>query len=190
MATPTPPDVTQLLLAWRSGEKEALGQLVPVVSRELHRLAHHYMIRERPGHVLQTTALVHEAYLRLIDAQHLDWQNRAHFFAISARLMRQVLVEFARAEQTQKRGGGAVLLSLDEGAVVGRSPDVDLLALDEALDRLAGLDERKAQIVELRFFGGLSVEETAEVLKVAPITVMREWEKAKAWLYQAVKGTK
>jgi RNA polymerase sigma factor (TIGR02999 family) len=144
------------------------------------------MRRERPGHLLQTTALVDEAYLRLVDARSLKWQDRAHFYAISAKLMRQILVEYARAEHSQKRGGGVTPVSLEETAVLSKAPDSNLLALDEALNDLARFDARKARIVEMRFFGGLSVEETAEVLKISPITVIREWNKAKAWLYQAV----
>ena len=186
MAHPISPDVTQLLLSWSEGNSSALEQLIPLVRKELQWLAHAYMRRERPGHLLQTTALVNEAYLRLVDAQSLKWQNRAHFYGISARLMRQILMEFARAEHSQKRGGGACTLSLEESAVVSKTPDSNLLALDDALNDLEQFDERKARIVEMRFFGGLSVEETAEVLKVSPITVMREWNKAKAWLYQAV----
>lgn len=186
MAHPISSDVTQLLLSWSEGNSSALEQLIPLVRRELQWLAHAYMRRERPGHLLQTTALVNEAYLRLVDARSLKWQNRAHFYGISAKLMRQILLEFARAEHSQKRGGGACILSLEESAVVSKTPDSNLLALDEALSDLEQFDQRKARIVEMRFFGGLSVEETAEVLKVSPITVMREWNKAKAWLYQAV----
>jgi RNA polymerase sigma-70 factor (ECF subfamily) len=186
MAHVSSPDVTQLLLSWSDGDSKALEQLVPLVSKELRHLAHAYMRRERPGHLLQTTALVDEAYLRLVDARSLKWQDRAHFYAISAKLMRQILVEFARAEHSQKRGGGVVPVSLEETAVVSKAPDSNLLALDEALNDLARFDARKARIVEMRFFGGLSVEETAEVLKISPITVIREWNKAKAWLYQAV----
>ncbi len=187
MALLTPPDLTQLLLSWSEGDSKALERLIPLVSKELRQLAHAYMRRERPGHVLQTTALVHEAYLRLVDAQTLKWQNRAHFYGISAKLMRQILVEFARAEHSQKRGGGVAPGSLEETAVLSKAPDSNLLALDEALNDLEQFDQRKARIVEMRFFGGLSVEETAEVLKISPITVIREWNKAKAWLYQAVK---
>ncbi len=186
MAHPISSDVTQLLLSWSEGNSSALEQLIPLVRRELQWLAHAYMRRERPGHLLQTTALVNEAYLRLVDARSLKWQNRAHFYGISAKLMRQILLEFARAEHSQKRGGGACTLSLEESAVVSKTPDSNLLALDEALSDLEQFDQRKARIVEMRFFCGLSVEETAEVLKVSPITVMREWNKAKAWLYQAV----
>jgi len=187
MAHPISPDVTQLLRSWSEGNSNALEQLIPLVRKELQWLAHAYMRREQPGHVLQTTALVHEAYLRLVDAQTLKWQNRAHFYGIAAKLMRQILVEIARAEHSQKRGGGIAPVSLEETAVLSKAPDSNLLALDEALNDLEQFDQRKARIVEMRFFGGLSVEETAEVLKISAITVMREWNKAKAWLYQAVK---
>ncbi len=186
MAHQHPPEITRLLVSWSDGDASALEQLIPLVSGELRRLAHAYMRRQGPGHLLQTTALVHEAYLRLVDAQSLKWQNRAHFYGISAKLMREILVEFCRAGHAQKRGGGEVPLSLDEAAVIPKAPDADLLALNDALNDLERFDQRKARIVELRFFGGLSVEETAEVLKIAPITVMREWSKAKAWLYQAI----
>ena len=185
MASPVSPDVTHLLLCWSEGDSKALEQLIPLVSKELRQLAHAYMRREQPGHLLQTTALINEAYLRLTDAQSLKWENRAHFYGISAKLMRQILVEFARADHAQKRGAGASPLSLEESAVVSRVPDSNLLTLDEALNGLTRFDERKARIVEVRFFGGLSVEETAEVLKISPITVIREWNKTKAWLYQA-----
>jgi len=190
MASPVPPEVTHLLLQWSDGDSKALEQLIPLVGKELRQLAHAYMRREQPGHLLQTTALINEAYLRLVDAQTLKWENRAHFYGISAKLMRQILVEFARAEHSQKRGAGACLLSLEESAVVSKAPDSNLLALDEALDDLARFDPRKARIVEMRFYGGLSVEETAEVLKISPITVIREWNKAKAWLYKAVASDK
>jgi len=182
MAHAISPDVTQLLLSWSEGNSGALEQLIPLVRKELQWLAHAYMRREHAGHLLQTTALVNEAYLRLVDARSLKWQNRAHFYGISAKLMCQIqiLMEYARAEHSQKRGGGACTLSLEESAVVSKMPDSNLLALDEALNDLEQFDQRKARIVEMRFFGGLSVEETAEVLKVSPITVMREWNKAKA----------
>jgi len=188
MALPIPPDITRLLISWSEGDSSALEQLVPVVRSELQRLAHGYMRRQRPDHVLQTTALVHEAYLRLVDAQRLKWQNRAHFYAISARLMREILVEFSRAEHAQKRGGGIKAVPLEETAVAASSPDAILVALDDALNDLARFDQRKASIVEMRFFGGLSVEQTAEVLNVSRITVIREWNKAKAWLYEAISG--
>jgi RNA polymerase sigma factor (TIGR02999 family) len=181
---PVPPqqDVTQLLLAWSEGEQAALDRLMPLVYAELHNLAHAYLRRERDGHTLQTTALVNEAYVRLVDARHVRWQNRAHFFAISARLMRRVLVDMARERGYQKRGGGARRIALDEAMAVGRHRDEDLVALDEALAALSEIDARKGQVVELRFFGGLSVEETAEVLAVSPETVRRDWRLAKSWL--------
>jgi RNA polymerase sigma factor (TIGR02999 family) len=177
-----PQEVTQLLLAWSEGDKGALEQLVPLVYKELHRLARHYLRRERADHTLQTTALVNEAYLRLIDANKVEWQNRAHFFAISARLMRQILVDFARERAYQKRGGGIRQVSLDEALMVGEQPNEDMVALDLALKALAEIDERKSQVVELRFFGGLSIEEAAEVLKVSPQTIRRDWRLAKSWL--------
>jgi RNA polymerase sigma factor (TIGR02999 family) len=188
MARSLPPDITRLLLAWSDGDPDALEQLIPLVSGELRRLAHAYMRRQAPGHLLQTTALIHEAYMRLAAARTLNWQSRAHFYGISAKLMREILVEFARAGQAQKRGGGVAPLPLDEAAMVARKPDIDMVALDDALNDLARFDQRKARIVELRFFGGLSVEEIAEVLQVAPITVMREWNKAKAWLYHSMSA--
>jgi RNA polymerase sigma factor (TIGR02999 family) len=182
MTTPSPKEVTQLLLAWSQGDRSALDQLIPLVHEELHRLAHRYMGHERPGHTLQTTALVNEAYLRLIDASQVRWQNRAHFFAVSAQVMRRILVDFARAHRNLKRGGYARRVTLDETLLVPQEPDADLVALDDALTALAAIDQRQAQAVELRFFGGLSVEETAEVLKVSPETVHRDWRVAKAWL--------
>jgi len=180
-------DVSQLLRAWSDGNPGALERLTPIVYKELHRLARHYMKGERPGHVLQTTALVNEAYMRLVDYKRMQWQNRAHFFAVSAQLMRRILVEHAR-RQNLKRGGGVQHVSLDEAAVVGGDRPADLVALDAAMDALARLDPRKVQVVEMRFFGGLSVEETAEVLKVSPVTVMRDWSTAKAWLYRELAG--
>jgi len=186
MTGPAFPEVTQLLLAWRGGEEKALHQLLPLVQGELRKLAHAYMRREEHDHLLQTTALLNEAYLRLVDAAKVNWENRAHFYGICARMMRQILVEYARAEQAQKRGAGQIPLNLEEAYMAGPESDRNLLALDDALKDLEKFDERKARIVELRFFGGLSVEETATVVGVAPITVMREWEKARAWLYQAV----
>ena len=188
MTRPLPHDVTQLLQAWSSGDTEALEKIVPLVYDQLHQLAHAYMARERTGHLLQTTALVNEAYVRLIDAGRVSWQNRAHFFAISAQLMRRILVEFARSRRRQKRGGGIGPTSLDEALIVSPEPSADLLALDDALKDLAAIDPRQSQVVELRFFGGLSVEETAEVLKVSPETVMRDWKLTKAWLLRAMQG--
>jgi RNA polymerase sigma factor (TIGR02999 family) len=177
-------EVTQLLLAWNGGDKEALDRLMPLVYDELRRLARRYMMRESPGHTLQTTALVNEAYMRLVDWKNVQWQNRAHFFGVSAQLMRRILVDFARSRQQLKREGAAQPVSLDEALVVSSERGQDLVALDDALKALAEIDERKSRIVEMRFFGGLSVEETAEVVGIAPITVMREWTKAKAWLYR------
>ena len=187
MTPPTREDVTQLLRAWSDGDQEALEKLMPLVYDELRRLARHYMRRERPGHILQTSALVNEAYLRLIDASQVSWQNRAHFFAISAELMRRILVDFARAQQSQKRGAGVPAVSLDEQLDVSEQR-LDLAALDDALKALAALDPRKSRIVELRFFGGLSAEETAEVLKVSPETVKRDWKLAKVWLLRELSG--
>jgi RNA polymerase sigma factor (TIGR02999 family) len=182
MPTPAPEGITQLLLAWSDGDQAALSQLMPLVYAELRRLAKRYMRGERPDPTLQTTVLVNEAYLRLIDVRQVRWQNRAHFFAVSARLLRQILVDFARARGRAKRGGTARHVSLDETLAVGHQPDEDLVALDEALQDLAELDARKGQVVELRFFGGLSVEETAHVLQVSPETVRRDWRLAKSWL--------
>ncbi|MBI1762564.1 MAG: sigma-70 family RNA polymerase sigma factor [Acidobacteria bacterium] len=177
--------VTEQLIAWSQGDQAALEQLIPLVHDELHRLAKRYMRRERgqrAARTLQTTALVNEAYLRLIDARRVQWQNRAHFFAIAARLMRQILVDYARAQHYAKRGGGQPLLALDEALTFTLERAPDLVALDDALHALAALDERKGRVIELRFFGGLSVEETAEVLQVSPDTVLRDWRLAKAWL--------
>ena len=174
--------ITELLLAWNEGDEQALDRLMPLVHDELHRLAHRYMAGERLDHPLQTTALVNEAYLRLVDSSRVCWQNRAHFFAVSAQLMRRILVDFARARQKIKRGGDAVRVTFDETLSISHQPNAALIALDDALKALAAFDERKSRVVELRFFGGLSVEETAEVLKVSSITVMRDWAMAKAWL--------
>src|SRR5437879_2319086 len=187
MAAPSPQEVTGLLLAWSEGEQTAFEKLVPLVYAELRRVAHRYMGRERPGHSLQITALVNEAYLRLINVSRVRWENRAHFFAISAQLMRRILVDFARSRRYLKRGGGAQKGSLDEGLVVSKEQDQDLVALDDALKAPVAIDTRKGQVVELRFFGGLSVDETAEVLKVSPDTVLRDWRLAKAWLARAMR---
>jgi RNA polymerase sigma factor (TIGR02999 family) len=184
MTTPSTPEITQLLVAWSNGDQAAFEKLTPLVADELHRLAKRYMGREGPGHLLQTTALVNEAYLRLIDASQVQWQNRAHFFAVSAQVMRHILVDFARSHHYLKHGGEARQVSLDEALVVSPEPDANLIALDEALQTLATLSPRQSQVVELRFFGGLSLEETAEVLKVSVITVRRDWEFAKAWLHR------
>ncbi|HVN07186.1 MAG TPA: sigma-70 family RNA polymerase sigma factor [Bryobacteraceae bacterium] len=180
-------DVSQLLRAWSEGDGAALARLTPVVYQELHRLARRYMRREKPGHSLQTTALVNEAYMRLVDYKRMQWQDRAHFFAVSAQVMRRILVEHAR-RQNQRRGGDVPHVSLEEAAMVGGERSPDLVALDDAMNALARLDMRKVQVVEMRFFGGLSVEETAEVLKVSPVTVMRDWSTAKAWLYRELAG--
>jgi RNA polymerase sigma factor (TIGR02999 family) len=181
-------DVTKLLLAWSEGDSSALEQLTPVVYRELHRLARHYIAQERPDHTLQTTALVHEAYLRLVDVNRMQWTNRAHFFAVSAQVMRRILVEFARRRHRDKRGGDAARLTLDEALTVSVERGPDLLALDEALRTMAEMDPRMSKVVELRFFGGLTVEETGEVLKISPETVMRDWKSAKVWLLRELSA--
>jgi RNA polymerase sigma-70 factor, ECF subfamily len=187
---PKKTEVTQLLRAWGNGDQRALDELTPLVESELHRLAHRYMSRENPGHTLQTTALVNEVYLKLVNIQDMTWQDRAHFFAISARMMRHILTDFARSRQFQKRGGAALHVTLDEALIVSPEQDADIVALDEALGHLAALDERKSQVVELRFFGGLSAEETAEVLKVSRETVLRDWKFAKVWLLRELSGEK
>jgi RNA polymerase sigma-70 factor (ECF subfamily) len=186
MTTPSPREITQLLVDWGNGDKATLDRLVPLIYEELRRLARYHMRRERPGHTLQTSALVNEAYLRLIDQTNVRWQNRAHFFGIAAQLMRRIMIDHARSHARAKRGGGAQNLSLDEAALATREKASELLALDYALTELEVLDPRKSQIVELRFFGGLSNEEAAEVLKVSSRTIEREWRVAKAWLYRAV----
>jgi RNA polymerase sigma-70 factor (ECF subfamily) len=180
-------EVSQLLLAWGEGHQGALERLIPIVYGELRRLAHRYMRRERPGHGLQTTALVNEAYMRLVDYRRMRWQDRAHFFAVSAQLMRRILVEQAR-RRNLKRGAGVQHVSLDEAAIVGGGRGADLIALDDAMNALTRVDPRKAQVVEMRFFGGLGVDETAEVLGVSPATVRREWSSAKIWLYCVMTG--
>jgi len=180
--SPGPAQITRLLIDWRGGDQSALEQLIPLVHEELRRLARRHMAHERVGHTLQATALVNEAFVRLIDVRQVKWQDRAHFFAMSSRLMRRILVDFARSKGYQKRGGGAQKVSLDEALVVATEPGQDLVALDDALNALAAFDVRKAQVVEMRFFGGLSVEETAEALNVSVDTVMRDWKLAKAWL--------
>jgi RNA polymerase sigma-70 factor, ECF subfamily len=174
--------ITQLLMAWRAGDEGALNRLMPLVYNELHRLARRYMVGEQTGHPLQTTALVHEVYLRLVDAHKIDWQDRAHFYAICARLMRRILVDFARSRNYQKRGGGLAHMELEEAATVPKAVSSEMLAVDEALKQLAAIDSRKSEVVELRFFGGLTVEEIAAALRVSPETVMRDWKLAKAWL--------
>ena len=180
--TRSPQEVTQLLVAWRNGDQNARDELMPLVYQELHGLAHQYMSRERPGHTLQTSALVNEAFLRLADQRDVQWQNRAHFVGLAGQMMRRILVDYARNRGYAKRGGGAVQVSLDEELIVSNERTAAIVALDDALQKLAGLDERKSRLVELRFFGGLSIEETAEVLGVSPGTVMRDWTLAKAWL--------
>jgi len=180
--------VTQLLVDWSRGDQTALDRLVPLVTAELHRLAHQYMQHEPDEHTLQTTALVNEAYLRLVDASRVAWQGRAHFFAVSANLMRRILVDLARARHSRKRGGGLVRVTLDEAQTPAPQPAPDVIALDEALERLAAFDPRAARIVELRFFGGLTVEEAAEVIGVSPRTVKREWAAAKVWLLGELSG--
>jgi RNA polymerase sigma-70 factor (ECF subfamily) len=182
-------DITALLEAWREGDQTALEKLTPIVYKELHRLAGRYMRGERPGHSLQTTDLVNEAYMRLVDYKRMHWQNRAHFFAVSAQLIRRILVDHAR-RRNLKRGAGFRHVSLDEVAVAGGGRSADLVALDDAMKALAQVDPRKERVVEMRFFGGLSVEETAEVLKVSTVTVMRDWSTAKAWLYRELSARK
>lgn len=184
--TVTPPDVTQLLVAWSAGEQAAFEQLLPLVNEELRRLARAYLRREGPGHTLQTSALINEAYLRLIDQKQVQWQNRAHFLGIGAQLMRRILIDHARKAHYAKRGGGALRVSLDESAAVTEAKAAELLAVDEVLEKLTAMDARKGRIVELRFFGGLTEEETAEVLGVSVPTVQREWRAAKAWLHRNV----
>jgi RNA polymerase sigma factor (TIGR02999 family) len=182
MDQPKTHEVTRFLQAWSQGDDAALEQIIPIVYRELRSIARRYMAGERQGHTLQTTALVNEAYLKLVDSRKVNWQNRAHFFAISAQLMRRILVDFARSRGYQKRGGGAQQVSLDEECMASQERGRNVLALDDALTALAEVDPRKSKVVELRFFGGLSLEETAEVLKVCPDTVLRDWRMAKAWL--------
>jgi RNA polymerase sigma-70 factor, ECF subfamily len=183
------PNITQLLVAWNQGDQDALAKLTPLVYRELHRLAHGYLAGERRGHVLQTTALVNEAFLRLIDWRAVEWQNRAHFFGVSATLMRHILVQFAREQQAVKRGGQAMQVSLSEAVSLNTRHNPDLVALDDALTTLEKLDARQARIVELRFFGGLSLEEAAEVVQISVSTVRRDWRMAQAWLHQQLSST-
>lgn len=184
---PHPSEITALLVDWSNGDKSALDKLVPMVERELHRLAHSYMRKERSNHTLQTSALVNEAYLRLVDQRNTRWQNRAHFFGIAARIMRRILMNYARDRERIKRGGDTIQVSLSKADVASGTKPIDLIALDEALDRLAAFDERKANVVECRYFGGLSVDETAEFLKISPITVTRDWNLARAWLALEIK---
>jgi len=183
-----PNDVTQLLVAWSNGNQAARDQLMSVVYDELHRLARRYMRRESPGHTLQTSALVNEAFLRLVDQRNVHWQNRAHFYGIAAQMMRRILVDYARGRNYAKRGAGAPTITLDEGLIVSDERSAEVVAIHEALEQLSKIDPRKEQIVELRFFGGLSIEETAEVLAVSPGTVMRDWTLAKAWLRREISA--
>lgn len=189
MPLSSPPTITQLLVAWKQGDQQALDQLTPLVYRELRRLAHGYLAGERRGHVLQTTALVNEAFVRLIDWQQVEWQSRAHFFGVAATLMRHILVQFAREQQAAKRGGKAIQVSLSEAASISTKNNPDLVALDDALTALEKLDPRQARTVELRFFGGLTLEEAAEVLRVSVTTVRRDWRMAQAWLHQQLNAT-
>jgi RNA polymerase sigma-70 factor, ECF subfamily len=187
-ANPSPSqNVTELLRAWAEGDQSALDALTPLVYERLHRLAHYYMAREQDGHTLQTTALINEVYLRLVDLQGVRWQDRAHFFAVSAQMMRRILVDFARSRVSQKRGGGAFAMSLEEAPMVSEEPSNNIVALDDALKALASADERKSKVVELRFFGGLSIDETAEVLHVSSDTVLRDWKFAKSWLLREIE---
>jgi RNA polymerase sigma-70 factor, ECF subfamily len=186
MTSSPPDDVTQMLIDWSKGDKAALDKLIPVIYQELRGLARHYMSRERPGHTLQTTALVNEAYLRLIGQKHVMWQNRAHFFGVAAQMMRRVLVDHARTINSDKRGGGATKVSLEDCALFSEERAEEVLTLHEALTSLEALDPRKSRIVELRYFGGLTVEEMAEILGTSPVTVMRDWRAAKAWLYRTI----
>jgi RNA polymerase sigma factor (TIGR02999 family) len=188
MDVSAPHEVTGLLQAWGRGDEEALQKLMPLVYAQLHAAARHYMAGERPGHTLQTTALIHETYLRLVDIRRIKWQDRAHFLAICAQLMRRILIDFARSRRYQKRGGEGQPVNFDEALLVTAQPDANLVALDEALNRLEKVDERKSKVVELRFFGGLGVKETAEVMKVSADTVMRDWKLAKVWLLRELRG--
>jgi len=185
MDTPSvsPHRVTQLLAEWSNGDSAALAELTPLIYEELQRLAHHFMEGQRPDHTLQTTALVNEAYLRLADQTNPNWQSRAHFFAVAARAMRQILVSYARSSRAQKRGGGGARIELDEAAILSPEQSKEIVDLHEALERLCALDSRKGQVVELKYFGGLNYDEIAEVLKISPVTVRRDWEFAKLWLY-------
>ena len=188
LMTPLPEEVTDLLNDWGNGDQEALNRLMPLVYDELHRLASRYLRHERVGHTLQTTALVHEAYLKLVDQKKANWHNRVQFFAAAAKVMRHVLVDYARSRRAAKRGGDYCRLSLDEAAISSEEKDADLLVLNEALDNLAAIDPQQSRVVELRVFGGLTVEDTAEALGISPRTVKREWSMAKAWLHQQIKN--
>lgn len=184
--SPPPENVTQLLIAWNGGDKDALDKLLPIVYDELRRQAARYLRRERPGHTLQTTALIHEAYLRLIDQKSVHWQNRAQFFGIAAQMMRRILVDHARTKHRAKRGGSDIRVSLTDATSVTKDPDLDLVELDDALNRLAEIDPQQGKIVELKFFSGLNVEETAAALQISPATVKRDWKVAKAWLHREI----
>jgi RNA polymerase sigma factor (TIGR02999 family) len=184
MDNPSTHEITQLLIAWNKGDQAALESLSPLIIQELHRLARYYMASEHPGHLLQPTALVNEAWMRLIDWKSVEWQNRAHFFGLAAQMMRRILVDFARSQQREKRGGGALRVSLSEAAKLPQEKSADLVALDDALQLLEKLDPRQARVVELRFFAGLSLDEMAEALKISVATVRRDWSAAEAWLYR------
>jgi RNA polymerase sigma factor (TIGR02999 family) len=181
-------NITDLLVSYSRGDKESLDKLMPIVYDELRRQAARYLRRELPGHTLQTTALIHEAYVRLVDQRNVQWQNRAHFFGIAAQMMRRILVDHARTKKRAKRGGSHIKVSLDDANIAVRSQDLDVVAVDEALSRLAKIDEQQSRVVELRFFSGLTVEETAEVIHISPATVKRDWSMAKAWLHRELSG--
>ncbi len=185
---PASSKITALLVDWSNGDRSALDKLLPIVERELHRLAHRYMRAENPDHTLQTTALINETYLRLVDQNRVQWQNRAHFFGVAAQIMRRILLNYARDRHRLKRGGDAIQVSLSHTDVVSATKATELVALDEALKKLSALDPRKSEVVELRYFGGLSVKETAEVLNISTITVIRDWNMAKAWLAREIKN--
>ena len=186
--TRSPDTITRLLVEWRDGDKAALDQLFPLVYKEMRRLAKHYMRRQRPDHTLQTSALINEAYLRLVDHKNMQWQNRAHFFAVAAQAMRRILVDHARARSYAKRGGGLRKVDINEASLVADERTDELVALDEALCELESLDPRKSRVVELRYFGGLSIEETALVLETSPATVKRDWNSARGWLHRAIRN--
>jgi RNA polymerase sigma-70 factor, ECF subfamily len=186
--TPSQDDVTQLLIAWSNGDRAALDKLMPLVYEELRRRARQYMSRQQPGHTLQTTALIHEAFLKLVNQPEKRWQNRAHFLGVAAQAMRHILIDYARSRECAKRGGAGHLVSLEEGAVVSVERAAELVALDDALSRLKDIDPRKTRVVEMRYFGGLTVEEISEVLKVSPDTVMRDWRLARTWLRRELSG--
>jgi RNA polymerase sigma factor (TIGR02999 family) len=184
----TSPEITELLVDWSNGDQEALEKLFPVVEKELKRLAHHYMLRFKPGNMLQTTAVINEAYLRLVDQKRVHWQNRAHFFGIAANMMRRILLNYLRDQRRIKRGGNNVQISLSKVMLISAEKSDEILALEDALCRLTRIDERKVKVVELRYYGGLNVEETAEVLKISKITVMRDWNMARAWLAREIRN--